>query len=384
MSRASRHRVACRPHLETLEDRRLLAICNVTRLGDFGGGAVMGNFARGDLQFCVNYANNNPGPDSINFSVTGTIVLNKPPCCDGKFALESDTTIIGPGADLLAIDGDSGAAWAGPIFRILSGATVSISGLTITNTYGYLVAAAIRNAGTLTLKDSTISNNTNLDTPGYGGAIFNSGKMTISGSTISDNHVGFCCEDKGGGIYNHTSGAMNILNSTISGNHTLAGYGGGIYNAGSLDIRFSTITQNDGEFAAGGIYNQAGAEKLKLYNTIVAGNIGGSGDDNVQGGYTGSANLIGGNPMLGPLQYNGGRTQTHAVLPGSPALDAGDNTNAPDWDQRGPGFPRIVNGTVDIGAFEVQATGAPSGPAVWRGFPETSVVLITADFDDEI
>jgi hypothetical protein len=64
-------------------------------------------------------------------------------------------------------------------------------------------------------------------------------------------------------------------------------------------------------------------------------------------------------PLLGPLQNNGGLTQTMALLPGSPAIDAGDNDDAPLYDQRGPGFDRIVNGIIDIGAFEVQA-----GPGV--------------------
>jgi hypothetical protein len=211
--------------------------------------------------------------------------------------------------------------------------------------------------------------------------------MTISGSTISGNEATFsCCTDKGGGIYNYTGGVMNILNSTISGNYVFEGRGGGIYNSGSLDIRFSTITQN-GEpgtsVGGGGIYNQAGAEQLKLYNTIVAGNASDLGDDNIEGSYTGSSNLIGGDPMLGPLQYNGGHTQTHAVLPGSPALDAGDNSGAPQWDQRGPGFPRIVNGTVDIGAFEVQATGAPPihRPSTSPPSNIVPVMFATVDFD---
>jgi hypothetical protein len=55
------------------------------------------------------------------------------------------------------------------------------------------------------------------------------------------------------------------------------------------------------------------------------------------------------------LRDNGGPTPTMALLPGSPAIDAGDNTGAPKWDQRGEGFDRIVNGVIDIGAFEVQA-----------------------------
>src|SRR5207245_11762188 len=59
-------------------------------------------------------------------------------------------------------------------------------------------------------------------------------------------------------------------------------------------------------------------------------------------------------PLLGTLQDNGGPTQTMALLPASPAVDAGDNTGAATFDQRGPGFPRIAGGVIDIGAFEVQ------------------------------
>jgi hypothetical protein len=61
------------------------------------------------------------------------------------------------------------------------------------------------------------------------------------------------------------------------------------------------------------------------------------------------------------VQDNGGPTRTHALLPGSPAIDAGDPNpvDPPEWDQRGPGFPRIVNGIIDIGVFDVQASGAP-------------------------
>jgi hypothetical protein len=72
-----------------------------------------------------------------------------------------------------------------------------------------------------------------------------------------------------------------------------------------------------------------------------------------------SDNLIA--PRLGPLQNNGGLTPTMALLPGSPAIDAGDNTDAPPWDQRGPAFARVVHGTIDIGAFEVQ----PASTVAW-------------------
>jgi hypothetical protein len=71
--------------------------------------------------------------------------------------------------------------------------------------------------------------------------------------------------------------------------------------------------------------------------------------------------FLSGDPNLGPLQDNGGPTFTQALLPGSIAIDAGDNNFIPSfYDQRGPGFDRIVNGAVDIGAFEVQGVPEPS------------------------
>src|SRR5262249_36341377 len=73
--------------------------------------------------------------------------------------------------------------------------------------------------------------------------------------------------------------------------------------------------------------------------------------------------LLNVDPLLGPLKDNGGPTLTHALLPGSPAIDAGDNSDAPEWDQRGPGYPRIVNDIIDIGAFEVQTGNGPEVPA---------------------
>ena len=76
----------------------------------------------------------------------------------------------------------------------------------------------------------------------------------------------------------------------------------------------------------------------------------------------GPGDQINTDPMLGPLQDNGGPTLTHALLPGSPAIDAGDPsfTPPPFYDQRGPGFDRVVNGRIDIGSFEVQATPTPT------------------------
>jgi hypothetical protein len=85
------------------------------------------------------------------------------------------------------------------------------------------------------------------------------------------------------------------------------------------------------------------------------------------------------NAMLGPLANNGGPTDTHALLSGSPAIDAGDPnfTPPPDYDQRGPGYSRVVNGRIDIGAFEVAP--CPQSQGYWKNnpdaWPATSLML---------
>jgi hypothetical protein len=84
-----------------------------------------------------------------------------------------------------------------------------------------------------------------------------------------------------------------------------------------------------------------------------------------------SANPI--DPKLGPLQDNGGPTWTMALLPGSPAIGAGGPSDS-EWDQRGPGYPGSFNGATDIGAYEVQPTGAGSAAFILR-FPEPAHIV---------
>jgi hypothetical protein len=162
------------------------------------------------------------------------------------------------------------------------------------------------------------------------------------------------------------------------------GDGGGLSNFGTLTLTNVTVTDNRAANGSGGLYISAGLPVL--HNTLIAGNFRGAtgttpddvfgslnpgGDYNLIGdgtGMTGLSNGVNGNqvgsasapidPLLDSLGDNGGPTLTHALLPGSPAIDAGNNAYATDWDQRGPGYPRTVNGTIDIGAFEVQAPAA--------------------------
>jgi Right handed beta helix region len=214
-------------------------------------------------------------------------------------------------------------------------------------------------SGGATVENSTISGNS---AGMSGGGI--SGGATVENSTISGNSAGM----SGGGIY----GSATVENSTISGN-SAGTSGGGIYNNSSLDVTLSTITGNSAP-SGGGIYNvgsvevsntilNAGASGENIFNdggTVTSEGYNLSSDDG--GGYlNGPGDQINTDPLLGPLQDNGGPTFTHALLPGSPAINAGDLnfTPPPYYDQRGPLFRRVFNRRIDIGSFETQPTPPP-------------------------
>ena len=255
--------------------------------------------------------------------------------------------------------------------------------------------------GTLTLTHSTVSANSAHRGGRGGGILIGRSTATITGTTVSGNSASLI----GGGIRNDQS-RLRLSNSTISGNSS-DGQGGGIANSALLEITNTTISLNradtdgDGSGSGGGLYHDSRYPSPVLNNTIVAGNltgpVGSERPDEVSGDATdclvGTYNLIGdaatsgglsdgvdGNivgdgvggtidvtTVLDPnLTDNGGPTLTHALVAGSLAINAGDNSKAVDvdgnplvYDQRGEseegeGFARIVDGTVDIGAFEVQ------------------------------
>ena len=110
---------------------------------------------------------------------------------------------------------------------------------------------------------------------------------------------------------------------------------------------------------------------LNDFGTVTSNGYNVSSDDG--GGYlNGTGDQINTDPMLGALQDNGGPTFTRALLPGSPAINAGDPnfTPPPFFDQRGPGFDRVVNGRIDIGSFEVQSSKpSPTPTATPRSTP---------------
>jgi len=245
-----------------------------------------------------------------------------------------------------------------------------------------------------TLKNCTISNNTSGDSSftivalycgngGNGGGICNTcnAEIILKNCTVSNNNTGkgddniYCDGGKGGnggGIYN--SSTINLTSCTISNNNT-----GDIEKLNGNDV----FNNNDGNGGnGGGFYNYSGTATIQ--NTIIADNQvapGGEAPDywgtfnsrgynlientekcNINGNISG--NITGVDPILGPLSHNGGPTQTHALLPGSPAIDAGYNFII-YFDQRGytrpvdiPEIPNAKNGT-DIGAYEYESYSSP-------------------------
>jgi hypothetical protein len=325
-----------------------------------GGGAGSGQ--AGDLRFAITHA---VSGDAIVVTVEGTIVL-----AGSLPALSHSVCLQGPGADRLTVQGVGGT-----VISVGAGATVLVSGVTVTGGSGN--GGGVFNQGTLTLVDDAIRDNTAGDATNgngtgagvwnYVGAVLTLDGTTVSGNTAIGNLV--YAPSRGGGIANY--GTLTLINSTISGNSAPGGHGGGISNSlpeSHLEMVNVTVSDNAAPGSSSGGLASAGS--LTTGNSIVAGNADGDLSGNVLSeGYNlfgttdGSGfdptDLLGVDPALGPLQNNGGTTETMAPLPGSPALDripGAAGTNYPDVDQRGVARPQ-GNGA-DSGAVEA-ATLSP-------------------------
>lgn len=273
-------------------------------------------------------------------------------------------------------------------------------------------AGLATSGGTVYLNETSVTANSTAGSGSHGGGVANlGGVVVIRNSTIADNHANHS-QSKGGGVYSDTNllGTQStlILNSTISTN-TAPLRGGGVFNADGLtEIKHSTITNNTSGFlnVGSGVASQGNAAtQTKVLSSIIAGNVGsaagtGSDVDSVDANFSNSFvslgyNVIGkgnslaafnqigdqsgiANPLLGPLEFNGQapnllfELQTHALLAGSPAINAGSPafnpnafTPAMTTDQRGEGFARVKNGRIDAGAFESDL--APALPADFNG-----------------
>ncbi len=257
--------------------------------------------------------------------------------------------------------------------------TLTINNSTVRGNSANTDGGGIFNTGRMTINRSTVSKNS---TMGDGGGMWNLGTLKINASTISGNTGGAILFSTGGGIAN--SATMTIVNSTISGNTVFRHGTGGIVNLqGTLTMSNSTIAGNQG-----GIYVNLGTATLQ--NSVVANNSGGNCFGHVSSNgynlssdsscnFSGPGVLNNTNPMLGPLQYNGGPTQTMALPSSSPAVDAGNPNGCTDGlghllitDQRGKPRPDTEDkGGCDIGAYEFQSAPSctPLGETCGLGLP---------------
>jgi len=234
------------------------------------------------------------------------------------------------------------------------------------NTAGNCCSSIANTPGTMTLERVAIHGNTSGDDSG----IYSDDTLTIVDSTISGNRTTNAMGAEGAGLLLDPPGVTTIENSTISGNSSPSD-GGGIYiDGGTLTVNNVTITANVADSDANGTGNggglfQSGAATVTISNTILSGNSDPSGEAPDCSGTlsSGGANILqstngctfapgagdltGVDPLLGPLSDNGGPTQTHALLAGSPAINAGGPT-CTATDQRG--LPRA---DCDIGAYEL-------------------------------
>lgn len=343
------------------------------------------------LRAAVEEANSLPGTDLIVLP-PGVYSLTLPGSGEdagatGDLDITDSLVLVGAGLDQTFIDGNG----IDRIFDISDpDITVTVSGLTITN--GFIAApaeeggGAIRNQGTLILNNVSVSGNVveGGGSGGHGGGILNGGVCTIQNSTISANSAG-----SGGGIFNAGGSILNVSastlhansagrgggmfnegaglvrNATISGNRTSPGYpsqGGGLHNAGRLDLVQSTIARNTSSMG-GGMHNGG---TLNMINTLLADNAGSncslsapvnSLGFNLDGdgtcGLGGEGDLERVDAQLEELRFSGGPTRTHALQAGSPAVDGGKNLfdQGIATDQRGVARPQ--GEAFDIGSFEM-------------------------------
>ncbi len=340
------------------------------------------------LRDAIDDANNSPTNDAIDFNAGLTTIA-----LTSEIVIENNGTldISGLGANVLTID-----AGAGP-WRIFytNGATVTITGVTLTggNGSGTIVSgnggAIFANGGSLTLDRVHLTGNTTATADfGGGGVYFASGSHAIRNSTFSGNNGV-------GGAIQTGSGTLTIANSTISGNSSSSSFagGGGLFSHhGNITLRNVTIANNTAAASTGGGISLNGVGTINFGNTIIAGNTATAGQPEIYFNGFGTITSVGNNQVgdstgdaadtSSPVTYQGsdildiptelvalglygGTTPVHPLQFSSPARDAGSDALATaaglTTDQRGTGFPRIVDtagGTddVDIGAFEIQDT----------------------------
>lgn len=270
----------------------------------------------------------------------------------------------------VAIHGSFGGSEGGAI--LASGGSLAIDSSRISGNYTLFSGGGVQvEGGELLIIDSTLSHN--VTASGGGGAVFaRDSPLSVLSSTVSNNSsVSYAAYGSGGGVSHWGDEDLFIHSSTITGNESYSSAGVSIqpsrgFSGGStgvivsLAISDSIISGNVGggwndamPSDLGGVLYSSATLSFTIDHSLI-GDVSGFRPADL---WTGEGNVFSTEPLLGPLADNGGLTYTHALLPGSPALDAGDPAYVgAAFDQRGEAYARVVGGRVDMGAYESQAT----------------------------
>jgi len=359
------------------------------------GGCVSAPSGACTLRAAIQEADAAAGADTISLP-SGTYALTA-----GVLSMTSEVTITGAGADTTIIDGGGAAG----VFSIANSGKATFASLTIRNgNAGTGTGGGIVNNGTLTLTNVAVSGNRAT----RGAGIYNaqSATLVITGGAVSGNSLLPTTSNSylAAGVQN--DGTARMVNVTISGNSlagamALSAPAGGLGNFGcqgtpvgtfcpaQVSLTNVTLVDNEGVGLASPLDVNQGA-RATATNTIVANNTGASCtglvsssghnlDSGISCGFFGPGDLFNADPLIGPLASTAGATPSHALLAGSPAVDAADTAACPTTDQRGLSRPKDGNGdgsaACDIGAFEAQAP---------LGMPTADLQITVSDTPDPL
>ncbi len=330
-----------------------------------------------------------------------------------NITLSKNIVISGAGSDAVYIDGSQ----SGYVFNIGSGLNVtlqdvtvrngSISGsgggiyntgiLTITNSVladnqaNYGGAIMVESGGSLFMQDVTIRDNT---ATAFGGGLFlqGGGSITIERSTISGNQAG----SSSGGFHAQDNVAVQLTNVTISGNSSDNKSAFAVASGATIYVRNSTIANNNSTGSGGNTVAISNYGTVDFQNSIVANSSGNdsncfNGSSMVSLGYnlsddatclfTQTGDVQNSDPQLGALADNGGQTETHALLVGSPAIDSGTNSGCAAVDQRGATRPfdgdNDGTATCDKGAYEFSNQLSIADTSVLEGDSSSVTAVFT-------
>lgn len=353
----------------------------VTSAADSGAGSLRAALA----SVCVG------GTVDVDPALTGRKIA-----LDSALQIGKDVTVDGSAAPGLTLSGQDRTR----VLHVRKSASVELSHLTVVRGRAGSLAGGVLVDGSATLDHVTVADNVSDGDNGDPGTVFwqgggiyvgDGGDLVLRDSTVRDNEALGGNGGNGGGLHVgagatalverstlsgntgnvggavRSRGDVTVVNSTLSGNSSYGWHGGAIFHSdGSMKVRSSTVTGSTtptwGPLAA--IFVGFGSPRLELIDSVVSGNTAYAcqaqdGGSVVSGGHNllqdGSCSpvagdLVGVDPLLGPLADNGGPTQTHTLLAGSPAVDAAGAASAPATDQRGVARP--VGAGPDIGAVE--------------------------------